>query len=230
MQFVYYLLITTLLIIIYSHHLKLLGFRDFLLRRKEVSRITLRTILASWSNSEKQYPHILTILIWTSNTIILPLSYFVTIIFFVNLIRDYQYVKQLVYPSKLDNTQILRLWLNLNVNVINSIVITFDFILSLIPVRIYHFYLPLIYSALYSILIQIIVSVENIDHVNILFIDNMPLSSQFSIIIGSIVGIHFLHVFAFRFKLWLTYDIMKHADITEVAVELKIERRSENSS
>ena len=230
LQFLYYLLLTTLLLVIYSHHLKLLGFKDFLLRHKEVSRITLRTILASWSNSEQQYPHILTILIWVGNTIILPLSYFVTIIFFVNLIRDFEYVKQLVYPSNLDSLRVLRLWLNLNINVINSVIITFDFILSLIPVRMYHFYLPLIFSALYSILIQIIVSFRHLNEINILFIDNIPISVQLSIIVISIVVLHFIHALVFRFKLWLTYDIIGHSDITEVAVELKIERKSETAS
>jgi hypothetical protein len=227
-QFVYYFLITTILVIIYFHHLKLLGFKDLLLKRKEVSRITLRTILATWSNSDQQYPHILTIIIWAGNTIILPLSYFVTIMFFFNLIRDFQYVKQLIYPS--DNIGMLRLWLNLNVNIINSVIITFDFILSLIPVRIYHFYLPLVFSILYSILIQIMVSVYNLKQLYILFIGDIPVSVQLSIIIGLMVVIHFLHAFAFRFKLWLTYDILKHADITDAAVELKIERKSESSS
>ena len=149
LQFIFYLSYTISIIVCYKADLKQASENIVHLgnKRSELSLITLATVSESKQDDEEiesNIPKVLIYFLWAAYTIIFSLSCAVTVLFFFNEISN---------RFNLNNTKsFLDIWLILNVNVFNSIIMTIDFLFTLIPLRLYHFYLPIIYSILYILI------------------------------------------------------------------------------
>ena len=182
----YYLFTTSALIIF--HKTKLLQ-----KLKKRQSEFTLSALAISYENEDNEMPKpkALIYLLWISYSIIVPLTYAVTILFFLNESSNGFHLNQ--------EQNAFKIWLILNLNVFNSIIITYELIISLIPLRIYHAYYSVFYATIYVIL-------------RVIF-ENPVKSSFFSewysnvILVPLVLVIHVICALAYRVKMWLYFDI-----------------------
>ena len=222
----YYVLNTSLLIYIYFHQLKIVQIKD-LFKKKTVSTVTLRNMATSWSNesNDLNYSKNLVYILWITYTIIVPLTYAVTILFVVN---------EAMYSTSFDlNKNGLATWMTINVNVINSIIITIEFLFSLIPVRLYHFYFPLTYVFFYGLLTAMLYEIDSDlytwDHHNLFeFMSEKSPFISFGLYCALVFSLHIAHFLLQSFKIWLFFDVFeKKIESDEIEFSIKSDTLSE---
>ena len=198
LQFIFSLSSTVSIIVSYKSDIK--RARETIIhlgdKRSEFSLNSLANISENKQDDEieTKIPRVLIYYIWSLYTIIFSISYSVTALFFFNEISNQFNLN--------DKIEILDILLMLNINVFNSIIMTIEFLLTLIPLRIYHFYLPVIYSIIY---ITIGINVDNSS--------NTEWYSRV-FLIPLILVIHFCGSLAFRFKFRVLPNILKTKIVT----------------
>lgn len=148
----YYLMSTGLLIYVYYQHVRMIRVKDVInkLNAATTREITLRQMVNQWSSeaasSSSAPPKLFLLALWSLYTILVPLTYTVSLEWFINI--DSHLIDHV--------SDTLQLLVVLNFSVINSALITFELIISLIPIRIYHFYLPTFYTCFYCLVVYLL--------------------------------------------------------------------------
>jgi hypothetical protein len=192
LQFVFFLTSTISIIVCFKSDIKQASENmvHFSSKRSEKALVSLADIS---ENRQKEYgsklPTFFIYFLWITYTIVFSLSYLVTALFFSNEIAN---------RFNLNNqNNIFNIWLILNVNVFNFIIMTIELAFTLIPVRLYHFYLPIIYY-----IFQFLVRINSVNFTN-------PEWNEVYCLIPIIFLIHVLGSLIYRLKFWLFSKILK---------------------
>ena len=238
---IYFLASTICLTIVYFNYMKLIDVKPklekfcscLLPRRKERTvsinmaggqgspKITIRDAMAAWSNESNvlQYPKAYLYLLWAMFTIIVPLAFSNTIMFAANNLVRNEFFSSIYDPSTKSaaehQNQLLTLLLSINTNIVGSLLIALESAISLIPVRIYHFFWPISYVAFY-LLILFMCWLFDRSSFDLVYGDliGYHLSYQYYwqmilMFIGFILVLHLIHALIYRAKIWLFYDLLK---------------------
>ena len=136
---------------------------------------------------EISLPNYFIVSLWITHTIIISLSFSVTVLFLFNEISNQFYLN--------GQTNFALIWSFFNFNVFNSVITSIEFLLTLIPLRLYQFYLPLT-VAFFHIFIRFAID-SFIEWSNVLSI--LPL----------VLVIHILSFLSFRLKMWILISFSK---------------------
>ena len=183
---------------------KLKTLKNSALKTKQ-SEFTLTSLASTYDNDDNVIPKpkVLIFLIWTSYSLILPLTYVVTFLFFLNEISHGFYLN--------NERNSFNIWLILNTNVFNSVIITIEFVLSLIPLRVYHFYYSVFYATFY---ISLTVFMENQAHNCFFSVWHLNV-----MLVPFVFVTHIFFALIYRVKLWLFYEhFMKHKNENEKTI------------
>lgn len=214
---VYFIFSTGVLIHAYYKHFRLVRVKDVLNKLNATSAssrpVTLRQMVNQWSSeaasnndsvhasisSSTAPPRVILVTLWVIYTALVPLTYMVTLQWFINLSN---------VPIPTNNPLNLAIFINLNI--INSVIITIELILSLIPIRIYHFYVPTLYACFYCLIVYIIWLIWRSSDQPTFEVFNGSGFSALSFLgyLGFIIVVHLVHAISYRVKLWLYYDVI----------------------
>ncbi len=192
LQFIFVLTSTISIIVSYKSDIKQASENlvHFSSKRSEMSLASLADISV---NKQEEYgsklPKMFIYFLWITYTMVFSLSYLVTALFFSN---------EIVNRFNLNNQDnIFNLWLILNVNVFNFIIMTIELSFTLIPLRLYHFYLPTI-----CYIFQFLIRTNSVKSAN-------PEWNEVYCLIPIIFLIHVLGSLMYRLKFWLFSKILK---------------------
>lgn len=210
----YYLMSTGLLIHVYYQHVRMVRVRDVINKLNAAAtgsnhETSLRQMVNQWSSEGGQAsstsstsapPKAFLLVLWALYTILVPLAYTVTLEWLINI------------DSHLANIpDTLRFAVIINFSIVNSIIITFELILSLIPIRIYHFYLPVLYACFYTLVVYLLwlgwPDSSGKLKFEAFWLDGFSVKAFFGYL-GFILTVHVIHALIYRFKLWVYYDVL----------------------
>lgn len=205
----YYITSTSLLVYTYYQHVRLVRVRDVIKKMNSAGKssqqpATLRQMVNQWSselNGETKStapPKCILIVLWMLYTIVVPLTYTVTL----------QWLSNASMPT--------HSWLStaifVNFNILNSVLITIEFLVSLVPIRVYHFYLPVLYACFNCLVVYVVWVAWPKARLNqpTFEVFNGEVFTMLSFLgyLGFILAVHVVHAISYRLKLWLYYDIL----------------------
>jgi hypothetical protein len=137
---------------------------------------------------------------------VVPLIYLVSILFIVNEFTQ-QHHLTLRQSFSSSTTSAFNLFLIFNSQIILTVLLTVDMFLSMIPVRVFHFYFSAVYGLIYYLVVAFAYLKINY-HLYTIWVDLI-------IFICIIVGIHLIHFLFYRVKIsFFNKYLSQKAEIT----------------